>query len=307
MTLITIAIIGSESEAHDQQKLWSKVKNVQVIATVPITEAAQGLSDEQLSALLLEDIDVIDVCVSVDQKIELIRTFAREGLSIITSSPLAKRADEASAFIHECKEKNVRIYNRNHLRFSPEYIHAKNEVSNGSLGKLGVNRLSVNMPHPGNGQDIFFNLGIYQFEWLVEAFGRVKRVMAKHVKKESVGQAPVEYSLITLRLEDDSFVHVELRWLGTELRSSFELTGDSGMLTYDSKQAQPIQFKRYSSSEDVGSVGVEGAQVKELESFVNHVDSYSAADSIHALQVAEAAKQSALTGKAVELKEGGIK
>ena len=99
--------------------------------------------------------------------------------------------------------------------------------------------------------------------------------MAKHVKKERSGQRnSVEYGLHALRMEDDSFVHIELRWLGTgECISSFELTGDQGMLTFDSRQATPIQFKRYEETEYAQTHSIEGTYHKELESLVEQIRS----------------------------------
>src|SRR5699024_1954580 len=54
--------------------------------------------------------------------------------------------------------------------------------------------------------------------------------------------------IFILRLADGTIAHVELTWAGDDSRSSFELSGDGGMLQYDSGSSAPIQVDRFSET-----------------------------------------------------------
>lgn len=294
---------------NSQLQSWSKIKDVQISAVVFISEqVSETTLREQLSDLLLKDIDAIELCVPVAKKKDMIRQLYKSEVYIITNSPVAVTSKDAAAIIQECKDQNVRLISRNQLYFSQEYIHAKNEFLSGTLGNSGVNRLSVKTPHPGVNQDIFLTIGVFQFEWLVQTFGRVKRVMAKHVLSKHQDKPLVEYSLISLRMENNSFIHMELSWGGNDEIYRFELAGEKGMLTYNSSDSIPIQIQALKSEKEVPSISSRSNQ-KEMESIAlliseGNLPRVLEEERIHAIAIAEAAKKSVFTGMPIQLKEG---
>lgn len=162
---------------------------------------------------------------------------------------------------------------------------------------------------PAEEIDIFSHLGVHQFDWLTWTFGDVESVMAKHVKKEYRNGTPIEYALVTLRMVDQTIAHIELSWAKTELETSFELTGDKGMLTHNSSENYPIDVQLFNDGieHEKGILGKSALQ-HQLGFLVKSVETQNKAmlgvdEALIAIQIAEAARKSVKTGQPVLLKE----
>ncbi|WP_165769011.1 Gfo/Idh/MocA family protein [Virgibacillus profundi] len=315
--MVKVAVIGN-SRKH--LETWSNIKNVEVIAIVSgkshewIPEAHQKKAVSNAEELKTMDVDVVDLCVPVNERAEWIQQIAKEGVHIICETPLAETMEKASSIIKECEAKKVHLFVGNRRRYSPEYADARNQVNNGNVGKLGVTRLSSGAPHPGGEEDIITGLGMIEFDWLLWTFGDVERVMAKHVKKKRRDGWPVEYALITLRHRDQSFTQVELNWAKTTKETSFEISGDTGMLTFNSNESNPISLQLSGSEADVDleeAVLFKSALERQLEHVAAFVEVQNkpvkrADDALKPIQLAEAARKSAETGQPVSI-EGVLK
>ncbi|WP_338788025.1 Gfo/Idh/MocA family oxidoreductase [Metabacillus sp. FJAT-53654] len=315
--MLNVAVVGSEKSTNDHLSAWSRIKNVNIVGVVQIETTENEQVSERYKHKLVEhvedlkslDVDVVDLCLPVNRT-DIIRQMYREGLHIICESPLASTLEEASAIVKECAEKNVHLYVGNTLRFSPEYADARNQVCNGNIGKPGVIRLSSGMSHPGGQIDIFTGLGIPDFDWLTWTFGDVERVMAKHVKRERLNGSPIEYALVSLRLKDNTFAHIELSWAKAKKETSFELTGDKGMLTHNSKDSYPINVQlspSYHEHKLEESILAKTALHRQLEHVAAWAETQNKPmivvdDALKAIQIAEAARKSANTGQPVSLK-----
>ncbi|ASN04199.1 Gfo/Idh/MocA family protein [Virgibacillus necropolis] len=282
--MLKIAVVGTGSLSEVHFQTWSRLQNVQV-------ELVENKSTV--------DVDIIDLCVPVDERPDFIREINKEGIRIVCETALATNAEEASALIKKCDEEDVHLFVENRKRFSPEYVDARNQVRDGHIGKPGVIRLSSSAPHPGDESDIFSSLGVPEFDWLTWTFGNVERVMAKHVKKERLDGSITEHALLSLRLEDQAFAHIDLSWVNGKKETSFELTGDNGMLTYNSVESNPIQLSTSSEVLD------EEILIKTpLQRMLEHVVAGrgKTGQSLHAIQIADVARQSAEAGQPKEVR-----
>jgi predicted dehydrogenase len=317
--LLNVAVVGSGKSTNDHLSTWSRIQNVNVVGVVQVESIENEQVSEGYKHKLVEhvedlkslDVDVVDLCIPVNRRTDIIRQMYRQGLHFFCESPLASTLEEASAIIKECAEKNVHLYVGNTLRFSPEYADARNQVCNGDIGKPGVIRLSSGMPHPGGQIDIFTGLGIPDFDWLTWTFGDVERVMAKHVKRERLDGSPIEFALVSLRMKDNTFAHIELSWAKAKKETSFELTGDKGMLTHNSKDSYPINVQLSTSYEEpkpVENILAKTALQRQLEyvaawAKTQNKPVVAADDALKAIQIAEAGRQSAKTGQPISLLE----
>ena len=312
--MVNIAMIGTGKEAQQHFSQWSQIEDV-VVTEVLATASAQDTWPETLDAKKIEnasemEAEIVDICVPTAEKATWIQQVAKQGVHIICETPLAATAKEASAIVAVCKEKGAQLYTRTSKQYAPAYHNARENVANGKIGKPGVARLSHTKAHPGNtGENIFTSLGAPVFAWLTETFGDAERVMAKHVKEVRQDGSPVEYGLVSIRMTDQSFAHVELSWASEEEKDRFELTGDQGMLTHDSEASNPVAVS-LSSGKHTQSEAVltKTALHRKLEAIVSQIkagtDLESTANStVQPEQMAEAALQSAQTGQPVLLKE----
>jgi myo-inositol 2-dehydrogenase/D-chiro-inositol 1-dehydrogenase len=120
--------------------------------------------------------------------------------------------------------------------------------------------------------------------------------------------------MVILTHKNGTISHIEGSWAMPKpiFRTSFEIAGSEGLITYNSKTATPIHFALHKTTEDDQSVGLPGmpmlespytTQIKEFYSNIlnNTPSRISAEDSLAAVQIARAAIESAKTGKAIKL------
>lgn len=296
---------GNEKSSIEHLKAWSRIENVEVIASDKdrVIEFVRDIKSSQFP--------IIDLCMPVSNLADMIRELYRDGLHIFCELPSITTQEKARAIFKESKNKNVSFSVENTLRFSPEFADARNQVKNGNIGKPGVIRLSISGSHPGGEADIYSELGIPLFDWLLWSFGDVDRIMAKHIKKQDQNGAPIEYAVVTLRMADHTFAHVELTWAKKKSEISFELTGDKGMISYNSKDMNPIDIQ-LNNGEDINldpdhTLAKSKLQrqlefVAKLEETQNQ-DMFTAEHVVKVIQIKDAAKQSANTDQPVSLKE----
>ena len=312
--MVKVAVVGTDRQ---HLEAWSAMNHAEVVAVVPgnkneeIPEAYSGQLISNAQDLQTMDVDVIDVCVPVNERAEWIQQLSKEGLHIICETPLSELSEESISIIKACEAKKMHLYVGNKRRFSPEYADARNQVSNGNIGKNGVVRISSGSPHPGGQEDIFSGLGMAEFDWLLWTFGEVERVMARHVKRERLDGTPVEYALVTLRFKDQSFAHVELSWAKEKTETSFEIAGDKGMLTHNSNESDPISLQLSGTAEEAllkEAILIKSVLQRQFEHVVALAEVkdkpvIAADDALKPFQVAEAARKSARTGQPVTLEE----
>lgn len=315
--LLKVAVIGT-SNLDKRIQAWSQIKNTDIVGIVPIDKnvdrdllADQHLQVARIDDLEKQDVDIVDLDVPLEIRAATIRQISKEGIHLICESPLATKVKEVSSIMKECETKNVHLHVGNIRRFSPEYVDAKNQVENGNIGKPGVIRLSSSQAHPGGQNDIFTTLGIPEFDWLTWTFGKVERVMAKQVERIRKNGSPLSYALLLLRLENQAFAHIELSWAQDKRKTSFELTGNLGMLTHNSETSNPVDIQLSGDANKMdGHEGIfnQTALQCQLTSFVfdiaaNEKATGTANGTLHAIQIAEAARKSAETGQPVLLTE----
>ncbi|WP_318618014.1 Gfo/Idh/MocA family oxidoreductase [Sporosarcina sp. YIM B06819] len=327
-----IAVVGIGKLGQRHLARWSQLADVEIVGLVgrnpeklqQVNEPYGVATFTSLEDLLAQtDVEAVDICTPTDTHFELVCQIARAGKHVICAKPLALTAAEAEEMIAICAQQNVQLLVSHTLRFFPEYANAAEQVRNGAIGRPGVIRMSRGVPYPAQDRTwymdetksggLFLDLGIHEFEWIQSTFGDVQRVQAKHVKHTEPGGQSKEYGLVMLRMTDGTVVHVELSWAETKFRSSFELTGNKGMITYNHDDTNPVILDSHHN----GASAVVPASMlrrdpftRQLAHFVNCLTGkcqpiVSATDALAAIRIAEAARQSAAEGQPVTLTEGG--
>ncbi|MUV37261.1 Inositol 2-dehydrogenase [Lentibacillus sp. JNUCC-1] len=310
-----VAIAGYGEQLIERYEAWSKIKDFTVTGVLDLSNKTDYLTHEMkelcinsLNAFQEQEVDWVDISVPVENRPELIRLAADIGMHVTCDIPFARTVEESAALIETCQEKGVGIHPIGSLRFSPAYQNASGQVASGAIGKTGVLRLAKGSKHPGVEKDIFLDLGLSQFDWLLSTFGSVGHVLGKHIQTQNAAGDTVEYAAVTLRMEDQSIAHIELSWAQPSGSASFELTGDSGMLSYDSASSQPIVLNISEKVQgDVLAVSVLEREIKHFAD-VAHQEAellVTGADILEAMKVAEAVRQSVETGEPVYMERSG--
>jgi predicted dehydrogenase len=221
----------------------------------------------------------------------------------------------------------VRLLVGHVVRFFPEYALAKATVDRGEIGRPGVIRLHRGSYRPkkpmGNwfldeskSGGILMDLMIHDFDYARWIAGDVVSVFAKKVTAGHP-DAPVDYGMAILTHISGALTHIAGAWAypPPTFRTSLEIAGDHGLIQFDSDETAPIRSLVMRAQGDAPDVALprsplaESPYVTQIKSFSHAIlhdrpVRVSAEDGLAAVQIAQAAVQSARTGQAVSLKGG---
>ncbi len=234
---------------------------------------AQGLADQYGVkvytdlASMLKDVDIIDVCTPTHLHCDMVLKAAAAGKQIICEKPLALTVEEGQKMISACKKAGVNLFVAHVVRFFPEYALAKQAIDNGQIGNVGVVRLSRGSYRPkkavGNwfldekkSGGILMDLMVHDLDYARWIAGEVESVFAQKISK-NFQDSPVDYGLVILKHRNGMLSHVSGAWAypPPTFRTGFEISGDGGMIGFDSDATSPIRYliqKADSGSPDVG-------------------------------------------------------
>ncbi len=274
---------------------------------------------------MLADVDVVDICSPTHLHHEMILKAVAAGKDIVCEKPLARTTKQAQEIVRACRKADVKLLVAHVVRFFPEYALAQTEVVNGKIGKPAVIRLHRGSYRPkknaGNwflddikSGGILMDLMIHDYDYARWIAGEVETVSA-HCVTEHHPNAPVDYGLVILGHRSGAISHIAGAWAypPPTFRTRLEIAGDRGIIEFNSSDTTPIQnFTLKNSGGDVPDVGLPASPISEspytiqIKEFYNALADgkttrVSANDGLAAVQIAEAAIQSAQTGQPVHL------
>ncbi|MDZ4158663.1 MAG: Gfo/Idh/MocA family oxidoreductase, partial [Anaerolineaceae bacterium] len=245
---------------------------------------------------------------------------------IICEKPLGRSVDEAQKMIAACRSAGVRLLVAHVVRFFPEYALAKAVLSQGKIGKLATVRLSRGSFRPkkpiGNwfldeqkSGGLMLDMMIHDFDYARWLAGDVESVYARKISTAE-GIPPVDYGLAILKHRNGVLSHVAGAWAypPPTFRTGFEISGDGGMIDFDSQAAAPIEHLLQKVSTDAPDVGLPSSpltespyttQIKEFYAVLSEdrPPRVSAEDGLAAVQISLAAIESARSGKAIQINQ----
>lgn len=263
MKKINVLVLGAGVMGRMHLKAYKKIKHVEVIGVVDHQPNKIRENKEEQFFTSFENafnkcsgIDVVDICLPTPLHKKFIKKAARLGKDIICEKPLALSLDDVQEIIKICERYRVKLFVGHVGRFFPAYERAKELIDSGAIGQASVLRMTRNSRFPITWNDwykdeqksggLILDLLIHDFDFLRWCFGEVKRVYAKAY--QAVNEKQVSYSLVTLRFESGAIAHIEGSWSNQPFATSFELSGNEGMITYDSRQEQTIEHIIYGQS-----------------------------------------------------------
>lgn len=268
------------------------------------------------------EIEVVDICVPTPFHKEYVLNAASTSKNIICEKPLARNLDDGKEIIQACKSAGVKLMVGHVVRFFPEYQLAKKIIDEGRIGKPGIARTSRAGSFPYGYQDWYadpqksggpiLDLIIHDFDYLRWCFGEVERVYAKSLTPRGLDH--LDYALVTLRFKNGMMAHVEGSWAyppGTFF-TRLEVSGDGGLLEYDSRKVCPLRIAVKQEGEKKLSVTLpespleESPYTAELRHFIKYfkgeVDPMlTPEDALKALEIACAALESVRTEEPVSI------
>jgi predicted dehydrogenase len=326
-----VGIVGAGFMGTTHAAGWAETPATIVGFTAETSQEANALAKRYRARVypslddMLPDVDVVDICSPTHLHSEMALKAAAAGRHIICEKPLARTTKQAQRIVAACRKANVQLLVAHVVRFFPEYALAHSAVMEGQIGKPGVIRLHRGSYRPkkpaGNwfldevkSGGILMDLMIHDYDYARWVAGDVESVSARRVTQLHP-DAPVDYGLVILTHRSHALSHIAGAWAypPPTFRTHLEIAGDRGLIQYDSDGTAPIQnLILKTTGSDAPDVALPSSPVSESPYTTQIKEFYralaqgtpprvSAADGLAAVQIAEAALESAYTGQPVKL------
>lgn len=318
---LRVGLIGTGFMAQTHTVAWQRLGNPVVVHSRSVERgkafaAEHGIATADDLAVLLNQVDVVDICTPTDTHAELTLLAAAAGRHVICEKPLARTPAQGRTMIDACRSAGVGLFPAQVLRFFPAYVMARNLVREGRIGQLQALRFERSNASPGvttwfadieRSGGVLVDLAIHDIDFARWVAGDVTRVDATADPPGSASSAdPADLPVArTARLTHASGLVSQVKAVwdveGTPLRSRFELTGDKGVLRFDSLPSQVLTDGSGTVLfADDGTSGVDpfADQLAEfVAAFAGQVEPrVTADDGLMALALALAGEESARTG-----------
>ena len=283
----------------------------------------QGIRQFESLEQLLNSVDIVDICVPTYDHKRMVLQAAAAQKHIICEKPIALTVEDGLEMIAACKAAGVRLFVAMVLRFFPQYRLSRELIAKGQIGDLGVMRLKrVSAPpnwsadsdnwytDQGRSGGMMVDLMIHDFDYARWLGGEVERVFAR-LNKADEGHG--QYAQVILRHKQGAMALIEGGWAYPKgvFRTALDLAGTDGVIEWSSDAAAPVQSFMLAKNGG-GSAALPVAGMSEdpyalelqhaYQAIVNSQPfAVTAEDSLEALRIALAARQSIATGQPVQL------
>ncbi|MBB5789560.1 Gfo/Idh/MocA family protein [Jiangella mangrovi] len=327
MSRTRIGIVGAGFMGSVHAAAWAACPDARLTAVVggsggPPTRLADEYGMQACAGLdeLLDQVDVVDVCVPTDLHHEVTVRAARAGRAVVCEKPLARTPGEAAEMIAVCREAGVPLLPAHVVRFFPEYAAAKAAVDAGVIGEPAVVRLTrATFQPPGDrwhldearSGGLSLDLMVHDLDYARWVAGEVVGVHARSVRAARP-DAP-DHVLAILRHAPGAISHVEASWAQPPptFRTRAEIAGTGGLLEFDSDRSAPVRPNLRAESA-AGPMPLPSSPIAEspfavqLRHFLDVVRGTATAivtadDALAAVRIAAAVGESIATGRSVDV------
>ncbi|TBL80556.1 Gfo/Idh/MocA family protein [Paenibacillus thalictri] len=258
--------------------------------------------------------DVVCICLPAALHKEFAFIAAFHGKHIICHTPIAPNLSDAQTMIEVCREKGVKLYVAQSMRFLPQYANLRREIRSGSIGSVGVAHMKRTGPAPFHAEEAVHDDGSVILDWMLHdiditrsVLGEVKSVYAMNRKT-----GKHDYALATLRFESGAIANLEAYMGHPEpMAAAVEFAGNGGLIRFNSSDAASMRIRKNGAqaaasapgtcSRTVAPIWAEDAYMSQLEHFIaclrqGREPDGTAYDAYKALEIALAAVLSSRTG-----------
>lgn len=319
-----LGMIGAGSITHSHIPHWQSLGwEVSVFAHEGAEALAQRYDLKVHATLddLLASVQVVDVCTPSASHGQLSLRAVRAGVHVVCEKPLALDFGEALALAAEARMRGLTVLPAHVVRYFGEYAALQRASSAGALGQLAILRFVRGGSRPTSdwfldedqSGGIVFDLMIHdldQARWLA---GEVSSIYAVQAPATAAGRVPPEVvAHATLVHDSGAISQVQAYWgrPGLSFGPSFDVAGSSGRLVSSPTDAVTVFEDLPGQEPELSYLPPETAeespflsQIKEFASILQSGSTgrVSLMDGVMAVAMAEAARESIRTRRAVDL------
>jgi predicted dehydrogenase len=298
---------------------YSKIPSVRLTIYDVDETAARALAEAHEAEVarsfeeLLGSVDAVDICLPTHLHREIALSSLRAKKPTLCEKPLARTVAECAELVEESERSGTLLMPAQVVRFFPEFRTAHSLVAQGKLGRIAAirTRRGGGQPKGAGGwfQDpslsggVFLDLAVHDFDWILWTFGPARHVFAQCLTGQRQG---LDYGLATITLQSGALAHVEATWADPGgFRVTFEIAGSEGFVEYDSRQRATVRWATTDGLRAESNLAPhDDPYYLQLHAFVRAVRGeapppVSALEGARAVAIAEAAWESARTGRPV--------
>lgn len=330
--MIKVGVIGYGTMGQLHSSLVTKLPGAELAAVADLDDARRAKAVEAFgvkvhtdgSDLINDpDIDLVVIAVPTDGHLKLLEQAILADKHVFCEKPLVRTAAECDLVSRLAEKATKKIGVGHVVRFSPEYVSAKENLDAGKIGRAAVVRtFRGGSAFPIGWQDwyadydrsggVILDLAIHDIDYLRWLFGDVVRVYAKTTRGKT--DERMEHALIVMRFANGVIAHVEGSWTNYpgQFYTALEISGTKGMITFDTRMTAPIFYAKADQDEQQVNVALPESPSLvspyelELADMIaaiqeNRDPKVTLADAVATTRVALAALESAETGRVVNL------
>jgi UDP-N-acetylglucosamine 3-dehydrogenase len=313
MKKMNVAVIGCGSWGRNHIRVYNDLGNASIIAIADMNTATAKEFGERYSVdwytepekiFERDDVEAVSICTPTVTHADLAMQAIEAGKHVLVEKPMTNTTDEAKELINAAKKRGVHLAVGFVERFNPAVSEAMNIISKGEVGEviLAHTRRVSRRPLRIGDVGVIKDLAIHDIDIVNQLFkSKAKTVFAS---AGSIAHDFEDYANIIVCFDNNRSAFIETNWLTPRKVRTLTITGTEGLITVEYITQQIIvenNERLYQPFLDYGE-----PLLRELDSFVNSIlndesPEVRGEDGLRALEISEAAIQSAKSGKPVPL------
>ena len=274
------------------------------------------------SAVTGRDVDAVLIASSTDTHADWIERCAAARKPVLCEKPLDLDAQRAATCVKTAQQAGIPLYLGFNRRYDPSFMRLKREIAAGTIGKLETLHIISRDPSPPpvdyvkRSGGLFRDMMIHDLDmarWLLGAEPVEVSAMAACLVDPAIGQAgDIDTAVVTLKTKSGKLAQISNSRRATYgYDQRIEVHGSGGLLRADNQFATTVQKATGDgfSSDPVLNFFLERytpAYRAEMDTFVTGVLegkplNPTGEDGLRALVLADAAEESAKSGKSVRV------
>ena len=313
MKKIKVAVIGCGSWGRNHIRVYNDLGNASLTAIADMNTATARELGERYSVEWYtepekifgrDDVEAVSICTPTVTHADLAMQAIEAGKHVLVEKPMTNTTNEAKELINAAKKQGVYLTVGFVERFNPAVSEAMNIISKGEVGEviLAHTRRVSRRPLRIGDVGVIKDLAIHDIDIVNQLFEtEAKNVFAS---AGSIAHDFEDYANIIVCFDNNRSAFIETNWLTPRKVRTLTITGTEGLITVEYITQQIIvenNERLYQPFLDYGE-----PLLRELDSFVNSIlndepPEVTGVDGLRALEISEAAIQSAKSGKQVSL------
>ncbi len=313
MKKMNVAVIGCGSWGRNHIRVYNDLGNASLTAIADMNTATAKEFGERYSVdwytepekiFERDDVEAVSICTPTVTHADLAMQAIEAGKHVLVEKPMTNTTGEAKELINAAKKRGVYLTVGFVERFNPAVSEAMNVISKGEVGEviLAHTRRVSRRPLRVGDVGVIKDLAIHDIDIINQLF----KTDAKNVfaSAGSIAHDFEDYANIIVCFDNNRSAFIETNWLTPRKVRTLTITGTEGLINVEYITQQIIvenNERLYQPFLDYGE-----PLLRELDSFMNSIlndesPEVRGEDGLRALEISEAAIQSAKSGKQVSL------